>query len=164
MDVGLTIIDALDTALIMEQEDIYQKALSFVKNDLKFQHDGRSNVFEVTIRVLGGLLSSYHTRKDQILLDRAIELADILLIAFNSSSCGIPWPSFNFHTRQAIPETISTAEATTLQLEFKYLTYLTGNPIYWNVSQQVFNVILPNVYESGLVPIYINYNTGKIHS
>lgn len=41
---------------------------------------------QITIRVLGGLLSSYHLsgEQDQMLLDKAVDLADRLLPAFDT--------------------------------------------------------------------------------
>ena len=50
---GLTAIDALDTSILMELPEITAKIRSFVNLDLSYSHDGLSNVFEVTIRVLG---------------------------------------------------------------------------------------------------------------
>ena len=35
------------------------------------------NLFETTIRVLGGLLSTYHLSKEKIYLDKAVDLAGI---------------------------------------------------------------------------------------
>lgn len=44
-------------------------------------------LFQCTIRVLGGLLSAYHLAdNDQLFLDKAIELADRLLPAFETQS------------------------------------------------------------------------------
>ena len=35
------------------------------------------------------------------------------------------------------PELVSTAEAATLQLEFRYLSWLTGNEEYWEKAEKV---------------------------
>lgn len=55
----------------------------------------------------------------------------------------------------------STSEVTTLQLEFRDLSHTLGNPIY----EQVVSVINRKVHElnkkEGLVPIFINANTGQ---
>ncbi|KAJ3319578.1 hypothetical protein HDV06_006226 [Boothiomyces sp. JEL0866] len=163
---GCTIIDALDTALIMEQDDIYFDAKHWIETDLKFDGDGDSNVFEITIRVLGGLLSTYTFTKEQVFLDKAVELADILLIAFNSPS-KIPFSSIDFSKRVAVPSPdvgASTSEATTLQMEFKYLTYLTKNPKYWNKVQEIMQVVFGLERPNGLVPVYISASIGKFVS
>jgi len=50
-----------------------------------------------------------------------------------------------------------------VQLEFKYLSYLTGDEKYWKAAENV--VLKINELDSldGLVPIYINPYTGEIH-
>lgn len=78
-----------------------------------------------------------------------------------ATSSKIPATSINFKTRTPVPEIVaSTSEATTLQLEFKYLTYLTGNVSYWNAAQEIFQVLLREPRPEGLVPIYIDQSTG----
>jgi mannosyl-oligosaccharide alpha-1,2-mannosidase len=64
---------------------------------------------------------------------------------------------------------VSISEATTLQLEFKYLTYLTDDPKYWNSVQLIMKKVLfqsiIQVFQlkrtDGLVRIFLNCNTGK---
>ncbi|KAJ3020510.1 mannosyl-oligosaccharide alpha-1,2-mannosidase [Thoreauomyces humboldtii] len=166
MNVGMTIIDALDTALVMGQTDIFDKALTWVTEELKFDYDTDSNVFELTIRVLGGLLSAHQMtdQKHPAVLARARELADILLVAFDTPS-GLPLESVNFATRKpraanhgAGPG--STAEITTLALEFKYLAHLTGDKKYWDAVQKVDEVIRKLKKTDGLVPVYMNTEKG----
>jgi mannosyl-oligosaccharide alpha-1,2-mannosidase len=55
----------------------------------------------------------------------------------------------------------STAEASTLQLEFKYLAKLTGEPHYWEKAEKVMEVIDANEMEDGLLPIFIYADTGR---
>lgn len=55
----------------------------------------------------------------------------------------------------------STAEAGTLQLEMKYLSQLTGNEVYWRKAEKVMQVLDDNGMEDGLLPIYVNADTGK---
>jgi Glycosyl hydrolase family 47 len=45
---------------------------------------GDANVFETTIRVLGGLLATYEMRGTRVLLDRAVEVAQSLEVAFQT--------------------------------------------------------------------------------
>lgn len=54
----------------------------------------------------------------------------------------------------------STAEATTLQLEFKYLTYLTDDPKYWNAVQNTMKQVFALPRPSGLVPVFLNPMSG----
>ena len=99
---------------------------------------------QVTIRVLGGLLSAYHLSSgDSLYLDRAIELADRMLPVFETPS-GLPLSMVNLGLRQGVdapdsPGIVSTAEAATLQLELRYLSFLTENDEYWDRAEKVFS-------------------------
>lgn len=110
------------------------------------------------------MLSSYSFSKDPVLLSKAKELADILLMAFNTAS-KLPLASVNFARRSAVAAHFnggasSTAEVATLQLEFKYLSYLTDDPKYWKAVEQVMLVLEGLPKYDGLVPIFINPISG----
>lgn len=68
----MTIVDALDTLYIMDLQDEFDEARQWVEQHLKFDVNRDVNLFEVTIRVLGGLLSSYHLSGDKMFLDKAV--------------------------------------------------------------------------------------------
>ena len=70
--VGLTIIDSLDTMLLMNLREEFQQARDWVANSLTFEKNVDVNLFETTIRVLGGLLSAYHLSKDDLFLKKAV--------------------------------------------------------------------------------------------
>ena len=72
---GLTLIDSLDTMLVMNLKEEFKEARNWVEEDLSFNVNKDVNLFETTIRVLGGLLSTYHLSGDKIFLDKAIDLA-----------------------------------------------------------------------------------------
>jgi mannosyl-oligosaccharide alpha-1,2-mannosidase len=101
----------------------------------------------VTIRVLGGLLSAYHLSSgDSLYLDRAIELADRMLPVFETPS-GLPFSMVNLGLRKGVdepdsPGIVSTAEAATLQLELRYLSFLTENDEYWDRAEKVFPFVV----------------------
>lgn len=71
---GLTIIDSLDTLYIMDLQDEFDEAKSWVENHLRFNLNRDVNLFEVTIRVLGGLLSAYHLSGDKMFLNKAVSI------------------------------------------------------------------------------------------
>lgn len=59
------------------------------------------NLFETTIRLLGGLLAAYHlSGGDALYLTRATDLGQRLLPAFDSPS-GIPFSDVNLRTGHA---------------------------------------------------------------
>ena len=93
------------------------------------------------IRVLGGLLSTYHLTEDGMYLEKAKDLADRVLPAFDTPS-GLPLTLVNLAQRVGVPDEdnkglVSTAEVSTLQLEFKYLSLLLDEEIYWQTVEQV---------------------------
>ncbi|XP_057672732.1 endoplasmic reticulum mannosyl-oligosaccharide 1,2-alpha-mannosidase [Diorhabda carinulata] len=164
---GLTIVDSLDTMFIMGLEDEYREARDWVEHHLNFDINRDVNLFEVTIRVLGGLLSIYHFSKDDMFLKKAIELADRLLPCFASES-GIPYSDINLFTRKPhapkwSPDS-STSEVTTIQLEFRDLSRITGDPKYEYAVDRVSRIIHKLEKKDGLVPIFINANTGQFRS
>ena len=181
--IGWIIIDALDTAMLMNLTSQVEHARQWLKTSLSWATaDVEVNTFETTIRLLGGLLSAHYlsttfphlapqfdddTRQpgEDLYLELATDLADRLLGAFDTKS-GIPLPSVNLNTSigvifNADSGASSTAEAATLQLELKYLSKLTGEPVYWEHAERVIQVLEANQRQDGLVPIFIHAVTGQ---
>lgn len=175
---GATVIDALDTAMIMGADEVVYEAGSWIEKHLpeRIEGKGQVNLFETTIRVLGGLLSAYHLSggdqgripnkgpKPSIYLENARNLADRLLTAFTASPSDIPYSDVVLREKSAhaAPDGLSsTAEVATVQLEFNYLSYLTGDAKYSVEAMKVLQHIktLPKV--EGLVPIYISPQSGN---
>ena len=141
--VGFMVVDAIDTMQIMGLKEEYASARNWIANDLTFERDGTFNTFETTIRVLGGLLSAYHlSDKDPVFLEKAKDLADRLLVAFDTPS-GLPTSDVNLRARIQLKHVapVSTAEASTLQLEFRYLSYIAHEDRYWKKAEQVNRVL-----------------------
>jgi hypothetical protein len=159
--IGYTIIDALDTLFIMGLDDEFKEARKWVAEDLSFDREGKINTFELTIRVLGGLLSAYHLSNDDIFLEKAVDLAERIMPIFDTKS-GLPLSYVDLADRKGIPDQsnrgmISTAEAATLQLELKYLSHLTDDYSYWKAAEKVMEIIRRASTSSGLVPIFMRY-------
>ncbi|KAI8967118.1 glycoside hydrolase [Mycotypha africana] len=169
--IGLMIIDALDTIMLMNLTDEYQEARSWIVHHLDFEKHQDVNVFETTIRVLGGLLAAYHlSGNDPVYLEKAVDLGDRLLPAFHSGS-GVPFSGVFLASGSAKSfGPSSTAEATTVQMEFKYLSHLTGDMKYWNAVEKVMDHMHALVHTegsgalNGLVPIYIDPVSGRFAS
>ena len=82
-----TLVDSLDTMWIMGLEEDFAEATKAVSEiDFTTNNKGSIPVFETTIRYLGGLVSAYDLTggKYKILLDKAVELADVLMGAFDT--------------------------------------------------------------------------------
>jgi len=163
-DLGLTLIDSLDTMIIMGMTEEYTEARNWVEDHLRFTTEKDVNLFETTIRVLGGLLSTYHLSADKLFLEKATELADRMMGAFDTLS-GIPYSDVNLksksgHSPKWSPDS-STSEVTTIQLEFRDLSRATGNPKYEDAVSRVSEIVHGLEKNMGLVPIFINANSGK---
>ncbi|KAJ1966403.1 hypothetical protein GGI12_000113 [Dipsacomyces acuminosporus] len=172
---GATLVDALDTLWIMGLKDEFWKARDFVAR-LDFRKDGGqlAKVFETNIRYVGGLLSAYDLSGDKVFLQKAVELADVLMPAFNTP-LGLPWQMLNVTTgvgSSETPGTFSTnlAEIGTFQMEFFRLSQHTRNSTYHEAAQNVIAVMLKNNNPSdpgskyaipGLYPTEFDMNTGK---
>ena len=87
-----------------------------------------------------------------------------MLSSFDTPS-GIPYSDVNLKTRTAhapkwSPDS-STSEVTTIQLEFRDLSRVTGNPKYEEAVSKVSRLVHNLPKTEGLVPIFINPNTGS---
>src|SRR5437764_12492381 len=70
----MTPVDSLDTLLLMGFNNEAAKAKTLIADQLSFDKDINVKVFEVTIRLLGGLLSGYQLTGDARLLHLAYHL------------------------------------------------------------------------------------------
>ena len=93
----MTPVDALDTMIMMGLTDEANKTREFIAKNLSFDQDIEVKNFEITIRLLGGLLSSYQLSGDERLLDLADNLGNRLLPVFNSPT-GMPYMYVNLKT------------------------------------------------------------------
>ncbi|KAF7524297.1 hypothetical protein G7054_g11465 [Neopestalotiopsis clavispora] len=181
---GWIIVDALDTMMLMNLTSRVGQAREWISKSLSYDQDQDVNTFETTIRMIGGLLSAHYLSNEfpqlapqtdddpgaageDLYLEKAKDLADRVISAFDSES-GIPYASVNLAKFEGIPAhdvggASSTAEATTLQLEFKYLAKLTGEKYFWDKAEKVMQVVDDNGVKDGLVPIYINADTGHFN-
>lgn len=125
------------------------------------------NLFEVTIRVMGGLLSAYHLSGDKMFVEKATDLGQRLMPCFDSPS-GIPFSDVNLarstaHSPKWSPDS-STSEVTTIQLEFRDLARSTGTQRFAQVVDRINEIVHGLDKTDGLVPIFINANTGTFRS
>src|SRR5258707_7251436 len=80
----MTPVDALDTMILMGLKDEATDTKNYIIQNLSFDKDISVQNFEVTIRLLGGLLSSYQLTGDKRLLALAEDLGNRLLPVFES--------------------------------------------------------------------------------
>ncbi|XP_014241958.1 endoplasmic reticulum mannosyl-oligosaccharide 1,2-alpha-mannosidase isoform X2 [Cimex lectularius] len=161
---GLSIVDSLDTMYLMNLKEELAEARNWVENDMNMNEFNDVNLFEVTIRVLGGLLSAYHLTGDNLYLIKAKDLGERLLPCFTKSPSPIPFSdvnlaSHNAHSPRWGPDS-STSEVTTLQLEFRDLSRATNDDKFEKAASRVSMHVHTLPKTEGLVPIFINPRTG----
>ena len=120
----MTPVDALDTMMLMGLREQADEARELVATKLSFDQDIYVKNFEITIRLLGGLLSSYQLSGDKRLLALAQDLGNRLLPAFESPT-GMPYVEVNLKTGKVRNPKTNPAEVGTLLIEFGTLSKLT---------------------------------------
>jgi len=161
----MTPVDALDTMILMGLKD---KALKdeadltreMIAKNLSFDQDIEVKNFEITIRLLGGLLSGYQLSGDRRLLDLADDLGRRLLPAFESPT-GMPYMYVNLRSGKVRGAVSNPAEIGTLLIEFGTLSKLTGKPIYYDKAKRAQVELYNRRSAIGLVGSTINVETGK---
>lgn len=156
----LTALEALDTMTLMGLSEEADSTREFLATHLSFDSDTYVSVFEITIRVLGGLLSNYELSGDKRLLDLANSLGTRLLPAFISGT-GLPYKLVNLKTGEVSGEVTNPGEAGTLLLEFGTLSRLTGKAEYYNYAKNALLRLYEFRSPIGLVGDAIDINTAE---
>ncbi|KAK4176474.1 family 47 putative glycoside hydrolase [Triangularia setosa] len=142
-----TLVDSLDTLWIMGLKSEFEDALKAVKEidftTTPYRHD--IPVFETIIRYLGGLIAAYDIsglkKEYRILLDKAEELAEILMSVFDTPN-RLPilyyqWhPAYNIAPKRASPSS-GVAELGSMSMEFTRLAQLTGKDRYYDAVARI---------------------------
>lgn len=162
---GATLVDALDTLWIMGLKEEFAEAVKAVKT-IDFTTTTRADIplFETTIRYLGGLVAAYDLseKKYPDLLDKAVELAEILLSAFDTPN-RMPetyyyWRPQFASQRHRASQHVVLAEVGSLSMEFTRLAQLTGEHKYYdaiaritdNLEEFQKNTKLPGMWPTSL--------------
>ncbi|KAK7985340.1 glycosyl hydrolase family 47 [Apiospora saccharicola] len=140
-----TLVDTLDTLWIMELRDEFRHAAAAaVTLDWAKTRDESCNLFETTIRHLGGLLSAYDLSKEAALLQKAIELGDMLYAAYDTDNRMPPfYLDFDLAKEGALAPGVHdpSAAVTSSGLEFTRLAQLTGQDKYYDAIDRVARVL-----------------------
>lgn len=163
---GATLVDSLDTLWIMGLKKEFELAVRELAH-VRFTTTSlvKINVFETTIRYLGGLLSAYDLSGHQygVLLDKAIELGDMLYATFDTPN-RMPVTHWNWQKgalgdSQLPDKHTLLAELGSLSMEFTRLTQLTGNPKWYDAIARVTDVLEEGQNKTrlpGLWPIFVD--------
>ncbi|VDM75927.1 unnamed protein product [Strongylus vulgaris] len=175
---SLTLIDTLDTLVVVGALDEFDRAVKLVVDTIRLDSDLIVSVFETNIRVLGGLLSGHllaelvrakdPTRlqwyNDRQLLKMAEDIGNRLLPAFNTSS-GLPYSRINLrygmldHLKRQ--KDTCTACGGTMLLEMAALSRLTGNGVYEEKARKAMDFLWAQRHRtSDLMGTVLNVHSG----
>ncbi|KAF2663927.1 putative endoplasmic reticulum mannosyl-oligosaccharide 1,2-alpha-mannosidase [Microthyrium microscopicum] len=164
-----TLVDALDTLWIMDMKEDFEEAVAAIdKIDFTTCALDEINVFETTIRYLGGFMAAYDLSGGQYpaLLKKAAEMGSMLYKAFDTPN-RMPITRWKFkdaveNVPQEAPDGILLAEIGSLTLEFTRLSQLTGDTKYYDAVQRIMSIFEDQQNKTklpGMWPIQVNAKT-----
>ncbi|MFI5177005.1 MAG: glycoside hydrolase family 47 protein [Vicinamibacterales bacterium] len=158
--VYMTPVDALDTMTLMGMTDEAVATRAYLLQQLSFDQDVSVQVFEVTIRLLGGLISAYQMSGEPKFLALAEDLGNRMLPAFNSPT-GMPYRFVNLRTGKTSGPVSNPAEIGTLMLEFGTLGRLTHRDEFYDKAKRAISEVYRRRHPmTGLVGEEIDVETG----
>jgi mannosidase alpha-like ER degradation enhancer 2 len=156
----MTPVDAYDTFILLGMKKEAEEAKHIIISALNFNVDDEVQVFEITIRLLGGLQSAYELNGDRRFLLKAIDLGNRLLPAFKTPT-GMPYRYVHLQTGHLRDSINNPAEIGTLMMEFGKLSKLSGNKKYYEVAKRAMMEVYKRRSRIDLVGLQINVVNGK---
>ncbi|OJD19692.1 hypothetical protein AJ78_00315 [Emergomyces pasteurianus Ep9510] len=176
---GATLVDSLDTLWIMGLNDEFEEAVTAAAS-IDFSPTRSSqetiNIFETTIRYLGGFLSAYDLTecKDRRLLDKAVELGDMIYASFDTRN-RMPVTRWNPKKakkgkKQYPADRGIIAEVASSSMELTRLSQLTGDMRWFDAIQRITNILddqqnktkLPGMWPVGCNPLSADFTRDSI--
>ncbi|KAI9167931.1 Endoplasmic reticulum mannosyl-oligosaccharide 1,2-alpha-mannosidase [Paramyrothecium foliicola] len=137
-----TLVDTLDTLWIMDLRDEFNEAVSAIDGIDFTQTDmGEINIFETTIRYLGGFLAAFELSNDTRLINKAVELGEMIYKAFDTPN-HLPITRWDLHAaakgdKQTASSGVLIAEIGSLCLELTRLSEHTGDLKWFDAVQLI---------------------------
>ena len=156
----MTPVDALDTLTLMGLKPQADEARTLIDTKLNLDQDIYVKDFEITIRLLGSLISCYEMTGDKRLLELADDLGHRMSPMFDSPT-GMPYEYVNLHTGAVRGTKSNPAEIGTLLLEYGMLARLTGKQNYYDMAKRAVVELYKRRSRIGLVGSEIDVETGK---
>lgn len=156
----MTPVDAYDVMLIMGLQQEADETKELIFNNLQFDLDMEVQNFEVSIRILGGLISAYELDGDKHFLELAIDLGSRLQKAFQSPT-GMPYRYVNLKTGKTRGKISNPAEIGTYLIEYGVLSQHSGNPEFFITAKKAMMALYARRSPIGLVGEAINIETGE---
>ncbi|KAI0124356.1 glycoside hydrolase [Xylariales sp. AK1849] len=161
-----TLVDSLDSLWIMGLRSDFEEAVKAC-NEIDFTTTGSKdiNVFETTIRYLGGFLAAYELSEKQYpsLLAKAVEVGGLLMCAFDTPN-RMPvarwnWRAYVRGEEQTASHSTLVSEIGSLSLELSKLTLLTGDLAYHDAGQRISDEMEKgqgSTYLPGMWPVVLD--------
>jgi mannosyl-oligosaccharide alpha-1,2-mannosidase len=160
-----TLVDSLDTLWIMDMKEEFATAILEVgRIDFSTSTDEIISIFETTIRYLGGFLSAYDLSGNAVLLQKAVDVGNMLLVPLDTPN-HLPitkwdWRAAKDHQRpQVAPNSVLISELGTLSLEFTRLSQITGDMRWYDATARITDLFLAQQNATklpGMWPISVN--------
>lgn len=168
---GATLVDSLDTLWIMDMRDEFDQAVH-AATTINFTRTNRAqiNVFETTIRYLGGFLSAYDFSGDERLLRKAVEVGELLFKAFDTPN-RMPITRWDMDAagkgeKQMASDGVLIAEIGSLTMEFTRLSLLTSEPKWFDAVQRITDIMADaqgRTALAGMWPMVVNGRKENFH-
>jgi hypothetical protein len=189
---ALNLVDSLDSLAVMGEVDRFWTNVKRAGETVTYDRDVSVSLFEATIRMLGGFTSAHmlalgpmrqyaearnyefydhfaketvHFKYNNELIERARELADILLPAFDTPT-GMPFFAVNLQkgVDPDITGNIATSDVGTLLIEFTVLSRATGDPKYETAARRAMRALYMSRSKNDLFAISVDVRTGEFTS
>lgn len=185
---GATIVDAIDTAIIMNLTDIVAQELEFIANADFTKSSSLVDGFDAIMRYVAGLLAAhdlihsnlvpngtYNEAHVKTLLPQALNIAKIIRVQFDTPT-GLPAGNVNLTSQTPSSSawtspfdnktyyTVTTAPVGTIILEYRRLTDLSGDPLWRSLADRAESYLVnpfPEPKYPGLVGSTVDVNTGN---
>lgn len=152
-------IDAYSSLHLMGLKEEAQEIENYVVDSLSWDKNINAKIFEVNIRILGGLLSMYELSGNPKVLEKTVDFADRMMPAFNSPT-GIPYYYVNLKTGEVSGNQVNVAEAASYTFEMGVLSYYTKDPKYYQAGKKATKAVFERRSELDLIAEIINVETG----
>ncbi|KAM0234646.1 hypothetical protein ACHAP5_009997 [Fusarium lateritium] len=165
-----TLVDSLDTLWIMGlKEEFNEAAQAAATLNWGETHEGAVNLFETTIRHLGGLLGAYELSGEEVILKKAIELGEMLYVAFDTPN-RLPGFWLNFEDarngKQVAGIHDPSASPSSLVMEFTRLSQITGDPKFYDATDRVTQFLVKTQNHTllpGMWPLCLDFQNEQVH-
>jgi mannosyl-oligosaccharide alpha-1,2-mannosidase len=163
---GATMVDSLDTLWIMDLRAEFEEAAAAAQDinfDPHYASQATVNMFETTIRYLGGFLAAYDLTdcQDHRLLEKAMEIGDMIISSYDTPN-HMPvtrWDIHKFDQEQLAAEHGIIAELASATLEFTRLSQLTGDMRYYDIVARITSLLDSQQNRTklpGMFPVAVN--------